>query len=101
MMLGAPLAYACRSDKPRRLPPGALVDTGMARAHAALRDGSVPAVTQWRRERVVIVGSGVAGLSAARELRRRGIRDVLVLELDDAIGGTARSGSSAVTAYPW
>jgi len=101
MMLGAPLAMACRGARPQPLPPGTLIDTGMARAHAAVRDGSVPVVTAWRQQRVVIVGGGVAGLGAAWELRRRGIRDVLVLELDDVVGGTARGGSSSVTPYPW
>src|SRR5688572_338195 len=101
MMLGAPFAMACRGEPAKRLPPGTLIDTGMVRAHAAVRDGSVPAITEWRRHRVVIVGSGIAGLSAAWELRRRGISDVIVLELDDAIGGTARAGSSAITPYPW
>lgn len=100
MLLGAPLAYAC--SKPMRgLPPGQLVDTGMARAHAAVRDGKVPAVSAWRRTRVAIVGGGIAGLGAAWELRRRGVRDVLVLELDDVVGGTARGGTSPVTSYPW
>src|SRR5262249_35290366 len=65
------------------------------------RDGGLPAITQWRHQRVVVVGSGVAGLAAAWELRRRGIRDSLVLELDDVVGGTARGGSSSVTPYPW
>ena len=101
IMLGTPFALACRSEPRRRLPPGSLVETGMARAHAAIRDAQPPAVTTWRKQRVVVVGSGVAGLAAAWELRRRGIRDVLVLELDDAIGGTARGGSSPVTPYPW
>ncbi|HEY5948981.1 MAG TPA: FAD-dependent oxidoreductase, partial [Kofleriaceae bacterium] len=101
MLLGAPLAMACRGKGRAHLPPGALVDTGMARAHAAVRDGRVPTVSEWRQHRVVVVGSGVAGLSAAWDLRRRGVGDVVVLELDDAIGGTARSGSSAITAYPW
>jgi predicted NAD/FAD-dependent oxidoreductase len=101
MLLGAPFALACRNPASRRTPPGSLVDTGMARAHAAIRDGKAPSIATWRQARVVIAGSGVAGLTAAWELRRRGVRDVLVLELDDAIGGTARGGSSAVTPYPW
>jgi glycine/D-amino acid oxidase-like deaminating enzyme len=101
LMLGAPLAMACRGAAPRRIPPGALVETGMTRGHALVRDRTPPAVTTWRRHRVVIVGGGVAGLAAAWELRRRGIRDVVLLELDDVVGGTARGGSSPVTAYPW
>lgn len=98
MLLGA--AAACRVRDRAGLPPGTLVETGMKRGHA-MRDGAVPAVTAWRQARVVIVGGGVAGLGAAWELRRRGVRDVLVLELDDVVGGTARGGASAVTPYPW
>jgi glycine/D-amino acid oxidase-like deaminating enzyme len=101
LLLGAPLAAACRSrsDAP---PPGTLVGTGMERGHALVRDAtSLPAPAVTRRHRVVIVGAGVAGLSAAWDLRRKGVRDVVVLELDDVIGGTARGGTSAVTAYPW
>src|SRR3954470_18420871 len=104
MLLGAPFAYAaCSRGAATRpaLPPGSLIDTGMARGHAAVRDGRVPAVSEWRKTRVAIIGGGVAGLGAAWELRRRGIRDVTVLELDDVVGGTARGGSSTVTPYPW
>ena len=39
---------------------------------------------------------GIAGLSAAWELRRRGVRDVVVLELEDVYGGTARGGPRAL-----
>jgi 2-polyprenyl-6-methoxyphenol hydroxylase-like FAD-dependent oxidoreductase len=98
MLLGA--TAACRVRGRPALPPGRVIETGMTRGHA-MRDGGVPAVTTWRRAKVVVVGGGVAGLGAAWELRRRGIRDVLVLELDDVHGGTARGGASAVTPYPW
>jgi predicted NAD/FAD-dependent oxidoreductase len=106
MLLGAPVAAAlasCGSNAPA-LPPGNLVETGMKRGHAVVRAGAGPTaqqVTRWREHAVVIVGSGVAGLSAAWELRRRGIDDVVVLELDDVTGGTARGGESTVTRYPW
>jgi hypothetical protein len=49
----------------------------------------------------VIVGGGVAGLSAAWHFRQAGLRDFVVLELEEAPGGNARSGASSVTAYPW
>jgi phytoene dehydrogenase-like protein len=102
MLLGAPAAaaLACRGRAPR-IPPGTLVGTGMARGHAAVRDGAVPVVSAWREHAVAIIGAGVAGLAAAWELARRGIRDVVVFELDDVTGGTARGGQSAVTRYPW
>jgi protoporphyrinogen oxidase len=50
---------------------------------------------------VAIVGGGVAGLSAAWRLLRAGCEDFLLLELESQPGGTARSGSSTVSAYPW
>ena len=39
---------------------------------------------------VVIIGAGPAGLAAALELRRRGTRDLLVLERERAAGGVPR-----------
>jgi phytoene dehydrogenase-like protein len=102
LLLGAPLAAALGCGGRARIPPGAVVGTGMARGHAAVRDpAAAPAVSVWREHAVVIVGAGVAGLAAAWELARRGIRDVVVLELDDVAGGTARGGMTAVTRYPW
>src|SRR3954469_17450077 len=100
MLLGAPIAVAC-SRRPARIPPGALIDTGMARGHAVIRDGAAPQVTRWREHAVVIVGGGVAGLGAAGDLRRRGVTDVVVLELAEVAGGTARGGETVVTRYPW
>lgn len=105
MLLGAPaaLALGCGGRGARAL-DGTLVDTGMARGHAALRDarGEVRVPDgAWRRARVIVVGGGVAGLAAAWWLDRAGVKDVVVLELDDVTGGTARAGASAVTPHPW
>jgi flavin-dependent dehydrogenase len=99
LLLGAPLAAACGGTA-RGLPDGVVVDTGMARGHR-MRDTSVPNAVAARRHRVAIVGGGIAGLAAAWELRRRGVRDVVVLELGDRVGGTARGDTSPVTPYPW
>ena len=97
MLLGG--AAACGVSG-TRMPPGTLVSTGMARGHA-WRDAAPVVPTRWESAKVVIVGGGVAGLGAAWQLRRRGVTDVRVLELDDVAGGTARGGESSVTAYPW
>ena len=37
--------------------------------------------------RVIVIGAGMAGLSAANHLFNRGIQDVVILEARDRIGG--------------
>ncbi|HYM62737.1 MAG TPA: FAD-dependent oxidoreductase [Thermoanaerobaculia bacterium] len=102
--LGAPLALAaCRRESSRRvLPPGEIVGTSVGIGHR-LRDGWRPRPSDdaWKQVGVAIVGGGVAGLAAAWRLRRAGIDDFLVCELEPRAGGTARSGESAVTRFPW
>jgi protoporphyrinogen oxidase len=54
-----------------------------------LRDGWRPAEPRtWSKREVVVVGAGIAGLSAAFRLQQT---DLLVLELAQDIGGNARS----------
>jgi phytoene dehydrogenase-like protein len=100
MLLGAPFAYACAKHA-ATLPDGRIVETGMKRGHAVVRDAAPPVPATWREVNVAIIGGGVAGLAAAWDLRRRGVKDVVVFELDDVAGGTARGGTSPVTSYPW
>lgn len=50
---------------------------------------------------LVIVGGGVAGLSAAWRLEKHGFRDFVVLELANQAGGNSRWGQNEITAYPW
>jgi monoamine oxidase len=40
---------------------------------------------------VVIIGAGIAGLSAARGLREAGVEDIVLLELHDQVGGNSRA----------
>jgi monoamine oxidase len=49
---------------------------------------------------VLIVGAGVAGLSAAWWLARSTDLDIAVLDLQDAAGGNARGGVNATSAFP-
>jgi phytoene dehydrogenase-like protein len=105
MLLGAPVATALGCHRRTRTIDGELIDTGMARGHAAIREHAGGDVRvpddRWSSARVAVVGGGIAGLSAAWWLARSGVDDVIVLELDDTPGGTARGGASPVTPYPW
>lgn len=102
-MLGLPAALAaCRGDSAPRLPEGEIVGASDGFGHR-LRDKlqiELPP-ERWEKAGVVIVGGGVAGLAAARQLLKAGFEDFVMLELERAPGGTARSGSSPVIAYPW
>ena len=67
-----------------------------------IRDGAIyrpPAGT--RRAKVIIIGAGIAGLSAGWWLRKHGFDDFLILEGEQETGGNARFGENSVSAYPW
>ena len=50
---------------------------------------------------IVIVGGGIAGLSAAWKLDKRSFRDFVLLEMEPQAGGNARWGENEITRYPW
>lgn len=96
--LGSAIAAlpGCRYvDTPKpSLPPGELVGANVSLGHRA-RDwagsiDSLPRANQVLATDVLIVGAGVAGLSAARRLKQRGLSDLLVLDVEPVAGGTAR-----------
>jgi len=98
--LGAGAALAgCRRAPSIRF-EGELLGQSAAAGHR-LREGFRPPPVRRERAAVAILGAGVAGLSAAWRLERRGLRDFTVLELEAEAGGTSRSGHNGVTAFPW
>ena len=80
-------------------PPGAEGGADMARGHR-LRDGGFPDPVHEERAGIVVAGGGIAGLAAGWALGEAGYRDFRLLELEDEIGGNARGGRNAVSAYP-
>lgn len=74
----------------------------MAHQHGhRLLSSNFPAVDKTLRTRVLIIGGGVSGLSAAWKLNKAAVDDFLVLEMEEQIGGNSRVGQSPLTAYPW
>ena len=73
-------------------------DSGHQLRDSSLQPGSIQ---DWREIPVVIVGGGIAGLSAAWRLKRKGFEDFALLELEAKLGGTSRSDSSGSFHYPW
>jgi hypothetical protein len=92
-----PLMQACKQE---RVIPGHIVGASSKTGHL-LRDHAFaePATSESRQ--IVIVGGGVSGLSAARQLYKDGFTDVTLLDLEDHMGGNASSGSNQVSKYPW
>jgi len=66
-----------------------------------LRNGDLPPPTHELRTELVIVGGGMAGLSAAWKLQAEGDVDFMLLELESEVGGNSRSGENAISPYPW
>ena len=101
--LGVPVALAaCRENKTPPLPAGDIVGQSDIFGHR-LRDGLRIEIPQeaWSNIPVVIVGGGIAGLTAAWSLRNAGFHEFVLLELERAPGGTSRSGTSGSFSFPW
>jgi phytoene dehydrogenase-like protein len=93
-------ASACKRTESRAPVPGAIVDRAVEVGHK-LRGGPLPRAEVLEPVDVLVVGAGIAGLSAAWRLAGAGVTGVRVLELEAEAGGTSRSGRNAVSAYPW
>lgn len=93
--LGAGFLSGCRPPSVTPLRDdiaGGWVGAQVERGHA-WRDGKLKPVAHGepvRQVHTLIVGAGVAGLSAARGLMQAGIDDFAVLDLEDEPGGNAR-----------
>lgn len=101
--LGASFALAaCRRTAAPPFPEGEIVGTSDVFGHR-LRDGlrvEVPG-DAWTKVPVVIVGGGIAGLTAAWHLQKSGFNNFVLIELENAPGGTSRSSSNRVISFPW
>lgn len=101
-LLGTPAALLAGCSKPASPVAGELLAPNLDVGHR-IRDGYRPTADAGSTEStdVIIVGGGVAGLSAAWRLRQEGIKDFVVLELESSLGGTAKCQVNGSISYPW
>lgn len=95
--------HAWRRLNPSKIPPlpaGEIFGASDALGHR-LRGMEFPEPVETLKTSVVIVGGGIAGLSAGWKFVKAGFTDFLILELEPDVGGNARSSQNAITAYPW
>ena len=80
---------------------GGWVNESAALGHRLRDRAPMPTPRRTVRVPVVIVGGGIAGLSAAWQLDRKGFHDYVLLEMEPEAGGNSRGGENAVSRYPW
>jgi len=89
------------SLKSDRTIAGSFVNDSFQQGHLLRDRASFPLPKQRVKVPVVIVGAGIAGLSAAWRLNKGGFKDFALLEMNDQAGGNSRWGENEITAYPW
>jgi protoporphyrinogen oxidase len=91
------LLFSCKEKKNVK---GSIIGASANVGHL-LRDKNFSAPDETLRKKIVIVGGGVSGLSAAYHLQKEGENDFLLFDLEKETGGNSRHGRNAVSAYPW
>jgi len=98
--LGVATAGAAAWVVARKPLPSTLSGADFTRGHRLRGRPRFPEPAREERTGIVIIGGGVAGLAAGWTLAEAGFDDFRLLELEDQVGGNARSGRNAVSAYP-
>ena len=99
--LAAAPALVRLSAKTDRPVTGAFVNDSFPTGHRLRDRAAFRAPTQQLRVPIVIIGGGMAGLSAAWHLDKRGFRDFVLLEMESQPGGNSRWGQNEVSRFPW
>jgi glycine/D-amino acid oxidase-like deaminating enzyme len=92
------IGLSIKSDPPIA---GSFVNDSFQQGHLLRDRASFPSATRTIKIPVVVIGGGIAGLSAAWRLQKRGFEDFVLLEMNDQAGGNSRWGENEITAYPW
>ena len=101
-LIGAHASLWLGCNRPKASFGGQLLSPDFATGHR-IRDRLLTAEPPSTREQVdvLIVGGGIAGLSAAWRLKQAGAGRVVLLEIDSVPGGTSRGEREGEFAFPW
>ncbi len=99
-LVSSSLAFGCTPSGSKQSIPGKLLGNNSKTGHL-LRDGKLPASSRTEQAEVVIIGGGISGLVAGKELLRAGVSNFTILELDQTAGGNSSSGKNYISGYPW
>lgn len=80
--------------------PGKLSGPNEKAGHLLRDKISFPKPLEHSKVKILIIGSGISGLSAGRWLKQSGETDFEILELEAHKGGNAHSGKNKDAAYP-
>ncbi len=100
LAIGSSYLTSCNLVKGDRIIPTHFAGANSKTGHL-LRENKFPSPTTKLTVDTVIVGGGISGLSAARNLLNNHFTDFVLLELDNTTGGNAKGGKNAVSEYPY
>ena len=100
-LLAAGMYTACKPRNPLGHIKGSIIGANSQVGHLVRNMASLPAPSRQVTTDVLIIGSGISGLSAKRWLHNHGMNNVMLVEMDDHFGGNAHHGKNEVSAYPW
>src|SRR5579863_8628172 len=87
--------------KAERRISGSFVNESFPLGHKLRDHQPFTSAKQIQKIPIVIVGGGIAGLSAAWRLTKRNFHDFVLLEMEPQPGGNSRWGENEITAFPW
>ena len=100
-LLASGMYTACKHRNPLGHIKGSIIGANSQVGHLVRNIASLPAPSRQVTTDVLIIGSGISGLSAKRWLHNHGMNNVMLIEMDNHFGGNAHHGKNDVSAYPW